>query len=517
MQEKYSYVTKQFCELTDKEICQCSNLFSNYYGIYSGIDDETKKGEKIKMSAAMYHRTYDDIPETYVSLCINEDEIIGQVFFLLGELNCGKKYCWVTQLVVDEHYRRQHIGYNLLASAWCFSDIDIRGLATANAITLKILESVTWRENDKNAILSHMDDVRDLLIRIPFMSFEDLRVSEKHSQIFSNFYPEPEAVNQEKGFVQYTNEFGQIEPGCEWISLIFNDQKLHYQKANLDKYLRFSESQLIDAYDRMDLGNQPWARGAREEMTWLFNYLKNSLNKKIHSDMSVLDIGCGIGRHSLELEKLGIKNLKGIDFASSQISLANQSAEGCNSNIEFVVADARNYSDGKKYDIVLCLYDVIGSFRSKADNVSIIKTIYKCLKYTGTAVISVMNSNSIFIPQESRISVSRNPEAIINLVPSKAMSRSGEIFDSSVIFNEDDDLFYRKEQFSTPGKIFAEYLIASKRYSKPEIIKLLSKNGLKVIKSFYASSGKWSDSAIHEDSSRKEIVCIVRKKIFGFF
>lgn len=83
----------------------------------------------------------------------------------------------------------------------------------------------------------------------------------------------------------------------------------------------------------------------------------------------IIDYGCGTGRHDIELSKLGYY-CTGIDISPLMISMAKKN----NSEIEFLVADIRDYNSLEKYDAVISLFhvmsyqnnnkDILASFRS---------------------------------------------------------------------------------------------------------------------------------------------------------
>ena len=78
---EYRFVTKPCISLTDKEYEQCSILFSNNYGKYSGKGDK-QKGEQIKMSPRLYKEMYGKHPDMFVSLCFYGDCYWGRPFLL---------------------------------------------------------------------------------------------------------------------------------------------------------------------------------------------------------------------------------------------------------------------------------------------------------------------------------------------------------------------------------------------------------------------------------------------------
>ena len=61
-----------------------------------------------------------------------------------------------------------------------------------------------------------------------------------------------------------------------------------------------------------------------------------------NKQLNILDIGCGTGRHAIELTKRGYKNFVGVDLSESQISRAREKAHTEQLEIDFRVVDARN-------------------------------------------------------------------------------------------------------------------------------------------------------------------------------
>lgn len=265
------------------------------------------------------------------------------------------------------------------------------------------------------------------------------------------------------------------------------------------------EEQLKEAYSRMDMPAQSWTKGTEQEI----DYILSLINLK--RDSRILDMGCGQGRHSTMLARKGYTNVIGIDFSESNIEKARLSAQENQLPVTFLPADARKFNLGCKFDCILCLYDVIGSFRQEEDNIRIIRSIKRNLKKGGFAIISVMNmelTESIALHNES---ISKNPDALLKLPPSDTMQASGNVFKPEYyLINKDDGLVYRKEQFTSGDDMFAEYLVADRRYKKDEIVALVETEGLKVEESRYVQAGHWDVALLSTDAKAKEILLIIR-------
>lgn len=506
---QYSYSTRRFSSLSEAEIAACSNLFSNHYGIYNHDDTKGRNGQRIRMSTGLYIRTYTNYPNTYISMCQTENkDIVGFAIFITGEIIEGRKFCWVTQLVVHQAHRLQGIGATLLESAWCFSDYSIRGLATANAITLRILENVTWRTIDKEEVKRREPEVRKILKAVPYMEDKSLSIDNTYCQVNSEFYPQPEKVKA-KIQKKYEKKMGCIKSGHEWLGIIFNDQQVSYSLKHFVDYVSYSEEAVFDAYSRMQLGTQDWNKGAREEVATLLKMITPE-SKQI----SILDLGCGIGRHCIEFANLGYNYIQGIDKLANKIEYAQQSADDAKLPISFIQDDVREYRGVREgYDVVLCLYDVIGTFRDEFENYRILLNIRWHLKMGGIAVISVMNmSVTEKIVGTNKCSIARNPQRLLNLSPTRAMQLSGNVFHENMIINTDDGLVYHKEQFKDDEGLDAEYVIADKRYTMKEFEGILNAFGFDVIEKRYVKAGAWHNALKEDDKDAKEILFIAKKR-----
>ena len=279
------------------------------------------------------------------------------------------------------------------------------------------------------------------------------------------------------------------------------DEEMFFSEDKIKSFLDFSEQQLKEAYSRMDMPVQPWTRGTKNEIDFIANHIE--LNK----DISVLDLGCGQGRHSIEIAKRGSDNVIGVDFSEPHINRAREDTLRQGIKANFLCGDVRALRLGNKYDLVLCLYDVIGSFRDETDNKKILRVIKRHLKKNGMAVVSVMNMELTEANAIYKVSLQNNPKALLSLPPSNTMAVSGNIFKPEYyLINTDDGLVYRKEQFDCDGMLSAEYVIVDKRYRMAEFETLAAKVGLKVVHKRYVQAGRWNVALDATDSRAKEIL-----------
>jgi ubiquinone/menaquinone biosynthesis C-methylase UbiE len=69
---------------------------------------------------------------------------------------------------------------------------------------------------------------------------------------------------------------------------------------------------------------------------------------------SVLDVGCGTGRHSIELAKRGY-TVTGLDLSAEMLAKAAAKAEAENVKVEWVHSDATQFAFPEKFDAAICL------------------------------------------------------------------------------------------------------------------------------------------------------------------
>jgi 2-polyprenyl-3-methyl-5-hydroxy-6-metoxy-1,4-benzoquinol methylase len=117
------------------------------------------------------------------------------------------------------------------------------------------------------------------------------------------------------------------------------------------------------------------------------------IEKEINFDKTktILDIGCGTGRHSIELAKRGY-NVTGVDLSNDQLSRAIKKAEKENVKVDFSIADARNLPFENRFDLVIMMCE--GAFplmETDEMNFEILKNAHKALKPNGKFIFTTLN------------------------------------------------------------------------------------------------------------------------------
>ncbi len=118
------------------------------------------------------------------------------------------------------------------------------------------------------------------------------------------------------------------------------------------------------------------------------------IEKEINFDKTkrILDMGCGTGRHAIELAKRGY-NVTGIDLSESQLKRAIEKAQKENLVINFLRADARTLDFNHEFDVVIMMCE--GAFplmETDEMNFKILENAQKALKPKGKLILTTLNA-----------------------------------------------------------------------------------------------------------------------------
>jgi SAM-dependent methyltransferase len=114
---------------------------------------------------------------------------------------------------------------------------------------------------------------------------------------------------------------------------------------------------------------------------------------------SILDVGCGTGRHSIELAKRGYA-ATGLDLSSEMLSRAANAAKTAGVNVDWIRSDATLFSLPSKYDGAICLcegaFGLLGQTDDPIDQpLSILCNISRSLKPQAKSVLTVLNATAM--------------------------------------------------------------------------------------------------------------------------
>lgn len=96
-------------------------------------------------------------------------------------------------------------------------------------------------------------------------------------------------------------------------------------------------------YDQND-----FTKNTRFEVDFLID------NLKLTPGMTLLDVGCGTGRHAVEFARRGYP-VTGIDFSAGMLAKAHEAAERAGVKVKLIHVDAAQFTCENKFDAVVCL------------------------------------------------------------------------------------------------------------------------------------------------------------------
>lgn len=100
----------------------------------------------------------------------------------------------------------------------------------------------------------------------------------------------------------------------------------------------------------------------------------------------ILDVACGNGRHTIELNKCGF-NVDGLDFSSHLLGLAKKASQQAGLRINFYKQNINNINHNIKYDKILLFFSDFSLFDVKKT----LKNIKKILKPKGIFLLDCDN------------------------------------------------------------------------------------------------------------------------------
>lgn len=107
--------------------------------------------------------------------------------------------------------------------------------------------------------------------------------------------------------------------------------------------------------------------------------------------LKILDIGCGTGRHAIELTKRGY-TVTGVDLSENQITRAREKAQEAGLIVDFQVHDARSLPFENEFDLAIMLCE--GGFslmETDEMNFEILKGAANSLKEHGKLIFTTLN------------------------------------------------------------------------------------------------------------------------------
>lgn len=119
------------------------------------------------------------------------------------------------------------------------------------------------------------------------------------------------------------------------------------------------------------------------------DFIEEEMN--FNKTLKIIDVGCGTGRHSIELAKRGY-SVTGIDLSESMLEKAREKAMQNGLKIDFFKHDARNLPFNKEFDVAIMMCE--GGFplmETDEMNYEILKNVSQALKDNAKFIFTTLN------------------------------------------------------------------------------------------------------------------------------
>ena len=145
----------------------------------------------------------------------------------------------------------------------------------------------------------------------------------------------------------------------------------------------------------------------------------------------ILDLCCGVGRHSLELARRGF-HVTGVDRTRRYLNQARKQANKEGLDVEFVRNDMRTFRRPESFDAVISMYTSFGYFEEADDDHRVVTNVYNSLKAGGAFIIETHGKETL-----ARIFLERNwveEDGVLWLQERKVSQNWGWIWNRWIMF-----------------------------------------------------------------------------------
>lgn len=122
------------------------------------------------------------------------------------------------------------------------------------------------------------------------------------------------------------------------------------------------------------------------------SYINDLISKYRFGAKSILDLGCGTGRHDALLEKMGY-SVSGVDFSDAMLDQARKLA--IPGRLEFFKGDVRTVNLNKKFDVVVSLFHVMSYQTTDNDIFSAFCTAKRHLAPKGVFIFDFWHGSGV--------------------------------------------------------------------------------------------------------------------------
>ena len=139
-----------------------------------------------------------------------------------------------------------------------------------------------------------------------------------------------------------------------------------------------------------------------DEAISLVDLIERTVNLEHRS--SILDVGCGRGRHAIEFARRGYK-VTGLDLSERALETARKKAEAKGLDVTFIRGDMRSPVGHAQFDGVVNLFTAFGYFEKWDDHQKAIDAMASAVRPNGYIVQDFLNPSYVtsgLVPSDSR-------------------------------------------------------------------------------------------------------------------
>jgi len=167
----------------------------------------------------------------------------------------------------------------------------------------------------------------------------------------------------------------------------------------------------------------------------------------------VLDLCCGVGRHSLELARRGF-DVTGVDRTRRYLDQASEQADKEGLKIEFVQDDMRTFCRPDTFDAVINMFTSFSYFEDPEEDRQVVVNVYRSLISGGVFLLETMGKEIL-----ARIFLERNwhEENGVLILEERKVSRNWGWMENRWIMFKDD----KRTEFKVTHRLYSATELAA--------------------------------------------------------
>lgn len=220
------------------------------------------------------------------------------------------------------------------------------------------------------------------------------------------------------------------------------------------------------------------------------------LFKKFGKVKSVLDVGCGMGRHAYLLSKKGF-DCECVEPHPAMVASAKKHYP----EVVFRVNNMQNIKYRNKFDAVVCIFSTIVFNRSNEEVMKTCRNFYHALKKGGIAIIELTNPVSWIQSKSFRT----------HFVDVEKENNQKVVYDEWINTNKQSYVSKRTYYGLIDGKNMGEFTKESRMFFPLELKFFLESAGFKVLTTL--SADKLSKMTFKDTTLDKRRLLVVAKKV----